>query len=592
MLDPARGGQASIAVRERAIGCLVGAAVGDALGAPFEFLPAGTYRRRFPQPHLGGTGEMVGGGSFGWEPGEFTDDTQMALVLARSLLTQGYDIDDVWHGWRVWAAGSSDVGNATRVALSQPDWREVRHRDIESTAGNGSLMRAFPLALATLTTDDELARTVVLHQALTTHHHPAAAWGAWLAVAGMRAAILTGAVASAPLAAIDAQLEVMDALAPEEVERFRAMLAPGWTPADATVGNGSVWGCLAQAVWALRTTATFADAVTAVIDLGSDADTVACVTGALAGAALGVQSIPSRWSTYVHGRLDTDAGEVRLALADIQLLALELLGVAAPGFQERDAAVGPHPIEGRLHAANLAGAAATTRTGRWCRSAAARDCSHDIRCGARSTSSTVRAGTTPGWSTRCATRWTRSMRSSRRSATSSCTARAGAVGPGSCCGPGACATRRSTHTRRPHGSPSAGRCSTTTSRRSPRSSPTGGAARSPAGREPSGSDAPPATSPGVGLVRGCRCRVEAGGAVAAVAERLDLGLAAAAQRDVAALGHVGPGLPVGADEAHGPLDRQRAVLGHVDGHVGGDVVAHAAPLSTVRESPAGRCRAA
>jgi ADP-ribosyl-[dinitrogen reductase] hydrolase len=361
MLDPARGGQASIAVRERALGCLVGAAVGDALGAPFEFLPAGTYGRRFPEPVLGSTGEMVGGGSFGWAPGEFTDDTQMALVLARSLLDRGgYDPDDVWHGWRVWAAGSSDVGNATRTALAQRDWRSVRHRDPASTAGNGALMRAFPLALATLSIDDVLARTVVLHQALTTHHHPAAAWGAWLAVAGMRAAILTGGGVGAVLAAIDAQLEVMDVLAAGEVERFRTMLAPAWTPAAAVVGNGSVWGCLAQAVWALRTSATFADALTAVIDLGSDADTVACVTGALAGAALGVQAIPSRWSTYVHGRVDTDRGEQRYALADLQLLALELVGAGAPGFQPRDAAVGPHPIEGRLHAANLAGAAATS----------------------------------------------------------------------------------------------------------------------------------------------------------------------------------------------------------------------------------------
>jgi ADP-ribosyl-[dinitrogen reductase] hydrolase len=360
-LDGDRGDAAGIAVRERAIGCLVGAAVGDALGAPFEFLPAGTYRRRFPLPELGGIGEMIGGGSFGWAPGEFTDDTQMALVLAGSLLTQGgYDPDDVWRGWRAWAAGSSDVGNATRHALSQPDWRAVRHRDVDSTAGNGALMRAFPLALATLTVEDELARAVVLHQALTTHHHPAAAWGAWLAVAGMRAAILTGGGVAAVLAAIDAELAVMAALAPEEVERFRTMLAPGWTPPEATVGNGSVWGCLAQAVWALRTTATFADAVVAVVDLGSDADTVACVTGALAGAALGVQAIPSRWSTYVHGRVDTDEGEHRYALADLQLLALELVGAGAPGFQPRDAAVGPHPIEGRLHAANLAGAAATS----------------------------------------------------------------------------------------------------------------------------------------------------------------------------------------------------------------------------------------
>ena len=70
---------------QHAIGALVGAAVGDALGAPFEFTPlAGEYSAEFPVPVLGGVGELTGGG--GWAPGEFTDDTQMALGLAESLI--------------------------------------------------------------------------------------------------------------------------------------------------------------------------------------------------------------------------------------------------------------------------------------------------------------------------------------------------------------------------------------------------------------------------------------------------------------------------------------------------------------------------
>ena len=69
----------------RCTGLIVGAAVGDALGAPFEFQDAGTYRNNFPDPIYGGIGEMIGGGSFRWLPGEFTDDTQMALSLALSI---------------------------------------------------------------------------------------------------------------------------------------------------------------------------------------------------------------------------------------------------------------------------------------------------------------------------------------------------------------------------------------------------------------------------------------------------------------------------------------------------------------------------
>jgi len=73
--------------RNTALGAVIGSAVGDALGAPFEFGDAGDYRRRFPNPVVGGTGEMVGGR--GWKAGEFTDDTQMAIVQAESLLAFG-----------------------------------------------------------------------------------------------------------------------------------------------------------------------------------------------------------------------------------------------------------------------------------------------------------------------------------------------------------------------------------------------------------------------------------------------------------------------------------------------------------------------
>jgi ADP-ribosyl-[dinitrogen reductase] hydrolase len=272
----------------RAVGCVVGAAVGDALGAPFEFLPRGSFRRAFPGPLLEGPGEMIGGGSFGWAPGEFTDDTQMGLALARSLRVRGgYDPDDVWMRWRAWGRDAVDVGHTTRHALGHGDWRDVTHPDPDRTAANGALMRAFPLAPATLHVDDEVARAVVLHQASTTHAHPAAAWAAWLGVAAMRAALR----GDEPWTALDV---AVDALPDAERARFAAMLAPSWHPDDADVGNGSAWGCLAQAVWAVRGAATFEDALVAAVDLGSDADTVACVAGALAGAVHGIAAVPER----------------------------------------------------------------------------------------------------------------------------------------------------------------------------------------------------------------------------------------------------------------------------------------------------------
>src|SRR4051812_44840886 len=82
-------------IRNKALGAVVGSAVGDALGAPFEFGAAGDFSRQFPTPVIGGIGEMIGGR--GWKPGEFTDDTQMALAQAESLLGKhGIDGGDLF----------------------------------------------------------------------------------------------------------------------------------------------------------------------------------------------------------------------------------------------------------------------------------------------------------------------------------------------------------------------------------------------------------------------------------------------------------------------------------------------------------------
>ena len=106
--------RASYPQQFRAAGAILGAAIGDALGAPFEFGPGGQFGARFPGPVIGGVGEMIGGGGFGWAPGEFTDDTQMAMALAESLIrNDGLDLDDLWERFRAWAQSAKDVGIVT-----------------------------------------------------------------------------------------------------------------------------------------------------------------------------------------------------------------------------------------------------------------------------------------------------------------------------------------------------------------------------------------------------------------------------------------------------------------------------------------------
>ena len=132
----------------RVAGALIGSAVGDALGAPFEFGPPGQFTARFPTEARGARTEMCGGGSLGWEPGEFTDDTQMALLLATSLVEHGgLDEADVFARFRRWAeAHPPDIGNQTRAVLgSGRPWDVAAAEHFTRSghaAGNGSLMRA------------------------------------------------------------------------------------------------------------------------------------------------------------------------------------------------------------------------------------------------------------------------------------------------------------------------------------------------------------------------------------------------------------------------------------------------------------------
>jgi ADP-ribosyl-[dinitrogen reductase] hydrolase len=345
----------NLAFRQRALGAIIGSAVGDALGARFEFGPAGAYSKQFPEPFVGGIGEMIGGGHFHWEPGEFTDDTQMGIVQAESILAcGGIDGSDLFSRFKLWADGAKDVGTQTSAVLrSQLDWNEAAleyfRRNPNNSAGNGSLMRATPTAVH-FAHASEAESIEAAHQAsLVTHGDPAAGWGTALFHVMIRAALH----GDDPFAALDSSLKAL----PPEQHRYVEMLDAGWQPSQAKLRNVTVWTCLAQAVWAVRTHRTsFAEAVTTAIDLGGDTDTVAAVTGGLAGALQGIQNIPSRWTTYVHGRLTTPQGRRIYRAWDLQLLTARILGDGAASDTELGPRQGPTEISPGLFAADLGAA--------------------------------------------------------------------------------------------------------------------------------------------------------------------------------------------------------------------------------------------
>ena len=343
---------------QRVIGAVLGGAVADALGAPFEFGPAGAYSERFGTPVLGGTGELIGGGAFQWSPGEFTDDTQMAVALAESIVAcDGFDADDVWGRFLAWRSAAADCGSLTAAALRQPDRQGAAlsaHSRLGRSAANGALMRVVGLACAFTAGDETTLIAAARAQAALTHHDPAAGWGAAIAAALIRRAIR----GEDPIDAIEPVLDHMAMVDREQHKVYSALLHPNWQPEDSgTLSNGTVWTCLAQAVWAVRTTTSFVDAVVAAIDLGGDTDTVACVAGAIAGARDSVQGIPSRWLAYVHGSVMTPDGIEHYDNAALQDLARRLAGRAPVPPTTTEHSAGPVEVAPGLHAADLLGAA-------------------------------------------------------------------------------------------------------------------------------------------------------------------------------------------------------------------------------------------
>lgn len=290
-------------LQDRKRGVMAGLAVGDALGAGYEFGPS----------RPGGRVTMKGGGPFGWAPGEWTDDTSMAIPIAAAV-ARGDDLMAPWvqdrlvRDWITWAETAPDVGNQTQQVLSQAGGTAAGARGASGwfdqasagrSAGNGCLMRTAPIALAYL--DDRKGCALAADSIASLTH--------WDALAREACVIWTEAVRSTVHYGSSPWVATIhdgpDALPIPRRRLWRGWIDEAWcgqAPETWEGSNGYAPHALFTAVAGIsRGRGNFAQSLRAVVRAGGDTDTTAAIAGALLGASVGLSGIPSKWLNLCHG---------------------------------------------------------------------------------------------------------------------------------------------------------------------------------------------------------------------------------------------------------------------------------------------------
>lgn len=285
---------------DRAQGCLLGQLAGDNLGALVEFQSPEQIRARFPE----GPRELIDGGYWDLLAGQPTDDSELALLLARSILKEGQYTDEAAARAYAWWLGSNpfDVGRTTWQALS-PAWNAYRSRQPlaplarqassgSASQANGGLMRISPLGIfGHAFSEDDLA-DMARQDSQLTHAHP---------VCQDASAIYCVAIAAAVRGVGDGHAVYRhacdwgrrQAVHPEVLAAMDR--AADRRPADYLHSMGWVLTALQNAFYQLLHAGNLVDGLADTVLCGGDTDTNAAIAGALLGAVRGTDALPSRW---------------------------------------------------------------------------------------------------------------------------------------------------------------------------------------------------------------------------------------------------------------------------------------------------------
>ena len=270
----------------RAQGCLLGQLAGDSLGSLVEFQSPQEIRRKYPH----GVRQLEAGGTWGTLAGQPTDDSEMALILARTLVKLGrYDAEEARKAYVFWLQSAPfDCGSTVSSGLCG--------RPNRDSQANGAMMRISPIGVFGCNYDLVRVSEWAQQDAALTHPHPVCCQANALFAMAIADAIATGKGAQELYTQIKAWAEatrietsLMNAIAD-------ASTAP---PPDYLHQQGWVLIAFQNALWQLVHAPSLEEGVVDTVMRGGDTDTNAAIAGALLGAVYGREAIPAEWSEKV-----------------------------------------------------------------------------------------------------------------------------------------------------------------------------------------------------------------------------------------------------------------------------------------------------
>jgi ADP-ribosyl-[dinitrogen reductase] hydrolase len=295
-------------IHHRAAAAFMGLAIGDALGAAVEFMSPGEIKAKY-----GCLKEITGGGWLRLQPGQVTDDTQMALCIARAIVVSGgWSLRGIADNFAAWLKSKPvDVGDTCRRGIRNFMLNGVLESPFNQwDAGNGACMRVLPVALFTLG-NDELLERYAIAQGHLTHNHPLSD-----AACFYMGKLVHMSLLGFSKSRMRRELESLFACH----ENFRFEPYKGLATAYVVDTVQTVFHYFFR-------TRDFEECLVRTVNQGGDADTTGAIAGMLAGAYYGSEGIPKRWLKKMDRKV---LGEIA-ALAG-RLVELSPLGRAHAGL--------------------------------------------------------------------------------------------------------------------------------------------------------------------------------------------------------------------------------------------------------------------